>query len=451
MSDNGFKVKNKINIKPGGETLDAEGDIAFNSTSHKLEVRDNSATRSMVSEDGTQTLTNKSISGATNTLSSIPSSAVNTGAATTLDLATSNTDSTINIGSGTGANVVNIGGANTTVNITGSVNNQAVTNLNVTDKLITINDGGAAASGGSAGIEVEENGSATAYVQTSTDRNAWKFKAPNQNGVITMTATSSNDDVVLEDATQVLTNKTISSSSNTVDATKLQTKDIATTAPSDGQYLKYVASTSKWTPSNIGTASPPTIQRFTSGSGTYTKPAGVTYIRVRMIGAGAGGYSSANANQGADGGDSTFGSSLLTAGGGKSTPSGGTNTINSPAIIIVNVDGGTGIREQQIAYATGGIGGISFFGGSPTGGVATGGPGGNAPANSGAGGGGGSSTGGNASGSGGGAGGYLEAQINSPSATYSYAVGAGGTGGSGSGNAGGNGGSGVIIVEEFYT
>lgn len=216
MSDNGFKVKNKINIKPGGETLDAEGDIAFNSTSHKLEVRDNSATRSMVSEDGTQTLTNKSISGSSNTLSNVPASAVNTGAATTLDLATSNTASTVNIGTGTDTNVVNIGGANTTVNITGSVNNQAVTNLNVSDKLITINDGGAAASGGSAGIEIEENGSATGYVQTSSNRNSWAFKAPNTNGVATLTPGASNDDIVLEDATQTLTNKTISGASNTL-------------------------------------------------------------------------------------------------------------------------------------------------------------------------------------------------------------------------------------------
>lgn len=32
----------------------------------------------------------------------------------------------------------------------------------------------------------------------------------------------------------------------------------------------------------------PTVQKFTSGSGTYTTPAGVKYIRVRLVG-GAGG------------------------------------------------------------------------------------------------------------------------------------------------------------------
>lgn len=48
----------------------------------------------------------------------------------------------------------------------------------------------------------------------------------------------------------------------------------------------------------------------------------------------------------------------------------------------------------------------------------------------------------------GGAGGYLEATISSPNATYSYSVGNGGTP---SGTVpGGAGGSGLIIVEEFY-
>ena len=50
---------------------------------------------------------------------------------------------------------------------------------------------------------------------------------------------------------------------------------------------------------------------------------------------------------------------------------------------------------------------------------------------------------------GGGAGGYCEKLINSPSATYSYAVGGAGAAGSG-GTAGGAGGSGVIIITEYY-
>jgi polygalacturonase len=137
-------------------------------------------------------------------------------ASTNLDLATSNTISTVDIGTGTGANTINIGGANTTVNISGTVNNQNVTNLDVDDKLITINKGGASSSGGSAGIEVEENGSATGYAQTSSDRNSWKFKAPNSAGITSLTPGSSDDSVALLAASQTLTNKSISGSSNTL-------------------------------------------------------------------------------------------------------------------------------------------------------------------------------------------------------------------------------------------
>ena len=34
---------------------------------------------------------------------------------------------------------------------------------------------------------------------------------------------------------------------------------------------------------------PATAQRFTSGSGTYTPPAGISWIKVRMVGGGGGG------------------------------------------------------------------------------------------------------------------------------------------------------------------
>ena len=46
----------------------------------------------------------------------------------------------------------------------------------------------------------------------------------------------------------------------------------------------------------------------------------------------------------------------------------------------------------------------------------------------------------------------MEFIINSPSATYTYTVGAGGAGGAAgtAGVAGSNGGSGKIIVQEFY-
>lgn len=211
---------------------------------------------------------------------------------------------------------------------------------------------------------------------------------------------------------------------------------------------------------------PPTVQRFTSGSGTYTTPTGVKYIRVRVVGGGGGGSGSgtASAGNGGNGTSSTFGSSLLTAAGGaqgvfaNAIAFGGSITVNSPAIRLVGVEGGDGGGYSYTAvtntyYSAGTPGGASFFGGQGC--APSYNSGGNAAqANSGSGGsgGGGSNIAGIFSGCGGAAGGFLEALIVGPSATYSYAVGAGGAGGTAgtSGYPGGAGADGVIIVEEYY-
>jgi hypothetical protein len=82
------------------------------------------------------------------------------------------------------ADVINIGNPASIVNIQGSVNNIATTNLNVTDSLITINDGGPIASGGGSGIEVEEAAVITGYAKVSSDRLKWSFKAPASAGIL---------------------------------------------------------------------------------------------------------------------------------------------------------------------------------------------------------------------------------------------------------------------------
>ena len=207
-----------------------------------------------------------------------------------------------------------------------------------------------------------------------------------------------------------------------------------------------------------------TRQVFTSGSGTYTTPAGVKSILIRMQGAGSGG-----------GGGGTSGGTTSTAGntcwntsgaacttpvyaanGGNASsnsgagPSGGTASGGD-----VNIQGGAGGQDIGVAVQFGGHGGTACWGGGGTGGYgfASGsGPGTAASANSGAGGGGGGSGTGNSGGSGGAAGGCLEKLIAAPAGTYTYAVGAGtagGTAGTG-GSAGAAGASGIIIVDEVY-
>lgn len=116
---------------------------------------------------------------ATNT--GIDSAAVlNVGAtnATTVNLGTGSGNTNINIGT-SGTNTIQIGNANSTVNILGTTIYENVTNLNVSDKLITINKGGAAGSAGGTGFEIEENNVVTGYIKTTGGRDGYLFLAPN--------------------------------------------------------------------------------------------------------------------------------------------------------------------------------------------------------------------------------------------------------------------------------
>lgn len=54
-------------------------------------------------------------------------------------------------------------------------------------KSIVLNKTGAAASGDTSGLEVEEDGTTTGYNRVSSDRNSWELKAPNTAGVATIT------------------------------------------------------------------------------------------------------------------------------------------------------------------------------------------------------------------------------------------------------------------------
>lgn len=230
-----------------------------------------------------------------------------------------------------------------------------------------------------------------------------------------------------------------------------------------GQYLKSEGSADAvWT-----TFKTPTTQRLKSGS-TYTTPTNPSpkYIVVEMVGGGGGGGGGSSASNGTDGGaggNTTFGTAFLIAYGGSggfkgstagSQPAGGAggaaDLSTAEGMSMPGNGGGSGVNMVAATYPWGGFGAPSYFGGAPRGQFQTS---TNADSNTGAGGyGGGSSTTGHQSGGGGGSGGYVRAIISSPSASYSYAIGAGGTAGSGAGGAnnGGTGGSGLIVVTEYY-
>jgi hypothetical protein len=203
------------------------------------------------------------------------------------------------------------------------------------------------------------------------------------------------------------------------------------------------------------TSIPHTVTVYTSGSGTYTTPANCKAIWVRCAGGGGGGASNgaSGQNSGSGGGNTTFGT--LTASGGAGafyTATGGGASGGD-----INSSGGTtgvpGNTSPQVNQGYGGPGGSSVLGGGGSGGSNGGAAGSAPPAGYGGGGGGAGTNSTYIAMAGGAGGGYTEKLINSPSATYSYAVGAGGAGGTGGGTGGGVGGAGaagVIIITEYY-
>jgi hypothetical protein len=132
----------------------------------------------------------------------------------------------------------------------------------------------------------------------------------------------------------------------------------------------------------------PTFQTFLTSSGTYTTPAGVKYIKVRLVGGGGGGNGGGNngtAGNGGAGGNTTFGTSLLTGSGSSGTAGAAASGGD------VNISGGSGNGPTQIPSVNnvGGGGAASPFGGGG-GGAPTSSNGIAGPSNTGSGGGGGS-------------------------------------------------------------
>lgn len=152
--------------------------VGSNRTELQLSLQPANSTNPGIVTTGTQTLSgNKTLS---NDLTVQGTTYANGGVDTTTNGAT------LSIGT-VNAGIINLGNASAVINFNGTVNNNNVTNLNVADQLITINDGGGAGSGSGSGFEIEEAGVATGYIKTSGDRNSFSLKAPNTAGIATIT------------------------------------------------------------------------------------------------------------------------------------------------------------------------------------------------------------------------------------------------------------------------
>lgn len=215
-------------------------------------------------------------------------------------------------------------------------------------------------------------------------------------------------------------------------------------------------------PAGSGGSTAPTTQIFLTGSGTYTTRVSppVAWLEIRLVGGASGGGGGNQSTLSTAGGDTCWNTSgaACTSPVFKAAGAAGSSYI-VPGAPGTNVGGtswpggggsaGAGGAAAHTAGA-GGLGGSSCLGGAGSG--SNQGSGTAGAANSGSGGGGGAVTSAVDSfgGSGGTAGGCVIGQVNSPAATYTYAVGPGGAGATGgtSGFAGASGANGILIVIE---
>ena len=144
-----------------------------------------------------------------------------------VNIGTGSHTSSVNIGTGTGITTINIGGAGDTINIGGELVYVDVSTLQVEDKDIVVNKNGAAGSGNSAGLHVEEGGVITGFNHVANSRQSWEFIAPANPGSIQLTP--SVGDFVTEIKSTVTANRVITLP-NTTDtlATQTQINDLNT-------------------------------------------------------------------------------------------------------------------------------------------------------------------------------------------------------------------------------
>jgi hypothetical protein len=84
----------------------------------------------------------------------------------------------VDVGTGPGQTTINLGSVGDTVTIRGTLTTVQTSALEVLDPLMHVNAAGGTLSASNAGLQLQEGGSAVAYVKTSQDRKAWLFRVP---------------------------------------------------------------------------------------------------------------------------------------------------------------------------------------------------------------------------------------------------------------------------------
>jgi hypothetical protein len=361
---------------------------------------------------------------------------------------------------------------------------------------------GAAAGGSFQDFSVIGNGNTTSYTVVDPTSGAWEVGI----GTYTASGTTLSRDTVLEssnagalvdfaaggkevfvaypaeravftDVVQTLTNKTLNSptlvtpalgtpasgnlanctfptlNQNTTGSAATLTTARTLTIGSTGKTFNGSANVA-WTLAEIGASPATAVQTtiYTSGSGTYTVPTGCLYLEVEMVGGGGGGAGSGGSGgagdggAGGNGGNTTFHSSNLIAGGGFGASSGNLTGAAGTIGALTGVTNGLG--------TSGSPGSANGSYNSTLGAFSTGGRGFPTPLGRYGSGGSGGGTGGftTVPGGAGGSAAWIWAQLNTPAASYSYAVGAAGSAGAAgtNGAAGDSGSGGAIVIKAYF-
>jgi hypothetical protein len=179
----------------------------------------------------------------------------------------------------------------------------------------------------------------------------------------TLTLPDATTTVVGTDATQTLTNKTISS--GTLTGTLTAGGGVGTS----GQFLQSTATGVQWAAATGTLAKSTTV--YTSGSGTYTAPANTQWVKITVVGPGAaGGFGLSRRGSGGGAGGVAIKWVAMTAGQTLLYQLGTAqlfdSTVSSGTLSISTITGGYALPGSSTTYAasatTGGVGGAASGG-----------------------------------------------------------------------------------------